>query len=215
MIMSCMCFVDFEKAFDRVNWRKLLEVLKDIGVDWKDRRLISELYMQQEAVIRVGGELSRSAIIGRGVRQGCLLSPTLFSVYVESMMKEAMDGSEDGVNVGGVLLRDVRFADDQAMVDSSEAGLQRTMSSLKQSANTYDMKKNIKKTKVMRICRTGGEKMHIAINGQPVEQVQHFQYLGTWISENGSCEREIRTRIGVAKEAFKKHKELLTKTIKN
>ena len=207
-----VCFVDFEKAFDRVKWRKLMDVLKDIGVDWRDRRLISELYMQQEAVIRLEGEMTRSAIIGRGVRQGCLLSPILFSIYVESMMKEAMEGSEDGVKVGGYLLQDVRFADDQAMVDSSEAGLQRTMSRLEQTASVYDMKINIKKTKVMRICRTGGKKMHIAINGQQVEQVQHFQYLGTWISENGSCEREIRTRIGVAKESFKKHKELLTKT---
>ena len=107
-------------------------------------------------------------------------------------MKEAMDGSEDGVRVGGELLQDVRFADDKAMVDSTEDGL--------------------KKTKVMKISRKGAGLMRIVIGGQQVEQVQHFQYLGTWISENGSCEREIRTRIGMAKEAFKKHKELLTKT---
>ena len=48
-----VCFVDFEKAFDRVNWVKMFEILKDLHVDWKDRRLLKDLYMNQEAVIRV------------------------------------------------------------------------------------------------------------------------------------------------------------------
>src|SRR6476469_1681349 len=49
------CFVDFEKAFDRVNWEKMMKVLQSIGVDWRDRRMISELYMNQEAVVRIAG----------------------------------------------------------------------------------------------------------------------------------------------------------------
>ena len=105
-------------------------VLKDIGVDWRDRKLIIDLYMQQEAMVKIDGELSRAAIVGRGVRQGCLLSPILFSVYVERMMKEALESVADGVRVGGSLIQDIRFADDQAMVDSTADGLQRTMSRL-------------------------------------------------------------------------------------
>ena len=206
-----VCFVDFEKAFDRVNWVKLMSVLKDIGVDWKDRNLIVDLYIQQEAVIRIGAELTGAAKIGRGVRQGCLLSPLLFSIYIESLMKEAMEGSEDGIKVGGQVLQDVRFADDQAMVDSSEEGLQRTMFRLVQTAMRYDMKINAKKTKVMRVSRKGGGTVKIIIDGQQVEQVQHFQYLGTWISDDGRCEREIKARIGIAKETFRNHKELLTR----
>ena len=50
-----ICFVDFEKAFDRVNWEKMMKVLQSIGVDWRDRRMISELYMNQEAVVRIAG----------------------------------------------------------------------------------------------------------------------------------------------------------------
>ena len=75
-----ICFVDFEKAFNRVNWVKMLYVLNKIGVDWRGRRMIAELYMDQEAIIRVGNDESDSAIIGRGVRQGCPLSPHLFSI---------------------------------------------------------------------------------------------------------------------------------------
>ena len=50
-----MCLVDYEKAFDRVVWTKLMEILRNIGVDWKDRRLIIALYMGQNAVVRVNG----------------------------------------------------------------------------------------------------------------------------------------------------------------
>jgi len=208
-----VCFVDFEKAFDRVNRLKLLEVLRSIGVDWRDRRMIGELYMQQETVVRVGGELTDRAVLGRGVGQGCLLSPLLFSIYAEHMMKEALDDSEDGVKVGGSLIQDVRFADDQAMIDGKQEGLQRTMIRLEQTAKRYDMKINARKTKVMRISRHGGGSVTIVIGGQQVEQVKQFQYLGTIISENGYCIAEVKKRIAMAKEAFKKHRELLTKSL--
>ena len=73
-----VCFVDFEKAFDRVNWVKMFEILKDLHVDWKDRRLLKDLYMNQEAVIRVADGESKPGIIGRGVRQGCTISPLFY-----------------------------------------------------------------------------------------------------------------------------------------
>ena len=76
-----VCFVDFEKAFDRVNSVKMFEILKDLHVDWKDRRLLKNLYMNQEAVIRIAGGESKPGIIGRGVRQGCPIFPLLFSIY--------------------------------------------------------------------------------------------------------------------------------------
>ena len=79
-----VCFVDYEKAFDRVNWVKLLEVLKSIGVDWRDRRLIERLYIGQSARIKLKDGLSEPAVIGCGTRQGCSLSPTLFNIYYYS-----------------------------------------------------------------------------------------------------------------------------------
>ena len=66
-----ICFVDYEKAFDRVDWVKLLGILKEIDVDWRDRRLIVNLYMQQRAVVKVLQEHSEESEFGRGVRQGC------------------------------------------------------------------------------------------------------------------------------------------------
>ena len=95
-----ICFVDFEKAFDTVNWEKITKVLQSIGADWRDQRMISELYMNQEAVVRIASGESDSGIIGRGVRQGCSLSPLLFSIYAEMMMKEALENVEEGIRVG-------------------------------------------------------------------------------------------------------------------
>ena len=59
-----ICFVDLEKAFDRVNWVKMMDILKRIGVDWRDRRLVTRLYMNQEAVVRVNGDLAEPGKLG-------------------------------------------------------------------------------------------------------------------------------------------------------
>jgi len=102
-------------------------------------------------------------------------------------------------------VRAVRFADDQAMVSSSNAGQQRIII----TSNDYGMKINIKKTKVMRVCKTGGKKMKITINGHRVEQVQQFVYLGSVITEDCKCHEEVKCRIAIGKEAFSKRGELL------
>ena len=125
-----VCFVDFEKAFDRVNWIKLMEILKNVGVDYRDRRMICELYMNQSAEVIIGEEISEAAEIGRGVRQGRLLSTILFNIYVEFMLMEALEDCEDGVNVGGERLAAVRYADDQAIIVITNVGLQHIMDRL-------------------------------------------------------------------------------------
>ena len=209
-----ICFVDFEKAFDRVNWKMMMRILKEVGVDWRDRRLVAEMYMKQEVMVRIDEEYTEPSIIGRGVRQGCLMSPLLFSMYAEAMMKEAMEGVEEGVKVGGQVIQDVRFADDQGMVASTEVGLQRIMDRLTEVACRYGMKINVKKTKVMRVSRKGGEAINIVVEGHQVEQVKKFRYLGVQIADDGKCEAEIRVRIAMAKEAFYKRKELLTNSLK-
>jgi len=79
----CVCFID---------WTKLMQILKRIGIDWRKRRLISKLYMDQRIKVRLDGGETRSVPIGRGVRQGCCLSPILFNLYSECLIKEALHG---------------------------------------------------------------------------------------------------------------------------
>src|SRR6478736_1127386 len=135
----------------------MTKVLQRICVDWRDRRMISELHMNQEAVVRMAGGESDSGITGRGVRQGCPLAPQLFSIYAEIMMKEALENVEEGIRVGGELIKDVKYADDQGIVSNTEAGLQSLMDSLNTTAKHYDMKIIIEKAKAMVVSRNGSE----------------------------------------------------------
>ena len=84
----------------------------------------------------------------------------------------------------------------------------------KTKAKRYDMKMNIKNTKAMVVSRNGGERVNITVEGQCVEHVSKFRYLGSLISKDGRCLDDVKTRIGMANDAFDKRKELLTGSIR-
>ena len=113
-------FVDFEKAFDRIRWDKLMEILKKIGVDWRERRLIKELYMGQVVAVRTNAGETDLIEIGRRTRQGCPSSPVLFNLYDKAMIREAFDDLEEGINIGGNLIKEIRFADDKGVLTSTQ-----------------------------------------------------------------------------------------------
>src|SRR3989441_4249373 len=89
-----LCFVDYQKAFDRVRHDKLAEVMVKAGIPDLERRLIINLYWRQHAAVRWDGEVSREVGVERGVRQGYVISPMLFNLYSEFMIQEAMEGVE-------------------------------------------------------------------------------------------------------------------------
>ena len=91
----CICFIDWQKAFDRVNWEKLISILNEIGINWRDRRLITNLYLGQRVKVRLHHGETNSVEIGRGVRQGCYMSPVLFNLYGEWLVREALEGLGD------------------------------------------------------------------------------------------------------------------------
>src|SRR5580693_9332110 len=96
----------------------------------------------------------------------------------------------------------------------SEQGLQRLMNALATNAKKYDMKINIRKTKTMLVSKSNiGGTVSIVINGQLVEQVNKFQYLGSMMTEGGRCTTEVKRRIAMAKDAFSKRKELLSRNM--
>jgi hypothetical protein len=103
----------------------MLEILKNLHIDWKGRSLLQDLYMRQEVVIMIANKESDPETMGQRVRQGYPLSFLLFSIYAEVMTIEETVNSEKEIVVRGQLLGDVKFADDQGMVSSSENDLQR------------------------------------------------------------------------------------------
>ena len=115
----CVCFIDWQKAFDRVNWTKLMQILKRTCTDWNERRLISKMYMDQRVKVQVDRGETRSVKIGRGVSQGCCLSQILFNLYNKCLTKEALDGSED-FNIEGQIIQTVKYADDLVLMAKEE-----------------------------------------------------------------------------------------------
>ena len=204
----CVAFIDWQKAFDRVNWKKLLTILKEIGVDWRDRRLILNLYLGQQVKVRVGGSETQSVVLGRGVRQGCCLSPSLFNLYNECLIEEAV-GKMGSFKIGGRKISTIKYADDLALITKTEEELQEMMTSLVETGRRYGMEINVNKSKVMMIA-SNVEPLNIVIGNTRLEQVDYFKYLGSTITNNGECTNDIRTRIALAKAAFNSRRSLLT-----
>jgi hypothetical protein len=111
----CICFIDCQKASYRAKWTKLLEILKKTGIDWCERRLISKLYMDHSDKEWLDQGMTKSVKIGRGVRQGCCLSPLLFNLCSEYVTQEALEGLGD-FKAGGQIISTVRHADDLVLL---------------------------------------------------------------------------------------------------
>ena len=119
------CFIDYEKAFDRVNHERMITCLKDIGLDRKYIRLIVNFYWTQKAHIQLEQDVSGDIMIKRGVRQGCVLSPCLIDLYTEIIFCHIED--MDGVVMGGTRINKLRYADDTVLLAESEESLQATL----------------------------------------------------------------------------------------
>ena len=203
------CFVDYEKAFDKVKHAELFNMLKGLDLDGKDLRLLRNLYWNQKAAVRVANEESMRQDIKRGVRQGCVLSPDLFNLYSEVIMRDLME--LDGIKFGGRNLNNIRYADDTVLIADSEDKLQRLVQELVQSSGEHGLKLNTSKTKVMVISKGNEDaRTNISVSGEVLEQVSRYKYLGSVVTQDGRCVDEIKSRIAIAKSAFNRIKSLVT-----
>ena len=129
-------------------------------------------------------------MIGRGTRQVSSLSPILVNIYSEAMLRDALSGVNEGIRVGGHLIKTVRFADDQATLASSVKGPQLMMGKMQENSGEYDMKINVKTTKVKKISKRPGEEFTIFLEGKQLSQESSlFNYLGSLITQDGSREK--------------------------
>jgi retron-type reverse transcriptase len=139
-----ICFIDWQKAFDHVKWTKLMEILKKTDIDWRERRLISKLCMDQSVKVWLDQGVTKSVKIGRGVRQGCCLSPLLFNLDSEYITQEALEGLGN-FKVGGQIISTVRYADDLVLLAKEETVLQSMIDKLIEVGRGYGMEINVEK----------------------------------------------------------------------
>ena len=207
-----LCFVDYEKAFDKVQHQKLIQVLRTTDVDEKDIRCIQSLYWHQSAHITTNNLTTDDIEIRRGVRQGCILSPLLFNLYSEAIFNETFEDEDTGIRVNGVYVNNIRYADDSVIIADTIEDLQQMIDRLNRTSNKYGLKVNSNKTKLMIISRRKVPYTHaqLLVDGVALERVSCYKYLGGWLNGDWEDEKEIRVRIEVARQYFFRFKNILT-----
>ena len=118
------CFIDYAKALDCVDNNKLWEILQEMGIPDHLICLFKNLYAGQEATVRTGHGTTDWSQIGKGVRQGCILSPCLSNLYAEYIMKYVgLEEAQAGIKIAGRNLSNLRYADDTILMAESEEEL--------------------------------------------------------------------------------------------
>ena len=127
------CFIDYAKAFDCVDHNKLWKILKEMGIPDNPICLLRNLYAGQEATVRTGYGTTDWFQIGKGVCQGCILSPCLFNFSAEYIMRNAgLEEAQAGIKIAGRNISNLRYADDTTLMAESEEKLKSLLMKVKE-----------------------------------------------------------------------------------
>ena len=149
---------------------------------------LRNLYAGQEATVRTTHGTMDWFQIGKGVRQGCVLSPCLFNLYAEYIMRSAgLEETQAGIKTAGRNINNLRCADDTTLVAESEEELKSLLMKVKEETEKVGLKLNIQKTKIL----ASGPITSWQIDGETVETVADFIFLGSKITADGDCSNEI------------------------
>ena len=184
-------FIDFKKAFDRVWHEALWTTMKKFNISGKLIDTIQSLYENAMSAVLVQGATGEWFHTSVGVRQGCLLSPTLFNIFLEGIMTHALENYNGTISIGGRQITNLRFADDIDGITGEEDELTKLVHNLDTAATKFGMEISAEKTKIM--TNNGTLQRDITIQGQKLEIVDHFKYLGAIICDGGS-RREVLSR---------------------
>ena len=143
------CFIDYAKAFDCVDDNKLWKILKEMGIPDHLTCLLRNLYAGQEATVRAGHGTTNWFQIGKGVHQGYILSPCLFNLYAEYIMRNAELEARAGIKIAGRNINNLRYADDNTLMAEREEELKSLLMKVKVESEKVGLKLNIQKTKIM------------------------------------------------------------------
>ena len=154
--------------------------------------LLRNLYAGQEATVRTGHGTTDWFQIGKGVRQGCIMSPYLFNLYAEYPMGHArLDETQARIKIAGRNINNFRYAGDTTLMAESEEELNSLLMKVKEESEKVGLKLNIRKTKIM----ASGPITSWQIDGETMETVTGFIFLGSKITVDGDCSHEIKRRL--------------------
>ncbi|KAK7915621.1 hypothetical protein WMY93_011382 [Mugilogobius chulae] len=190
-----MCFVDLDKAFDRVPRGVLWGVLREYGVRGPLLRAVRSLYDRSRSCVRIAGSKSDLFPVHVGLRQGCPLSPVLFIVFMDRISRRSQ--GPESVQFGDHRISSLLFADDVVLMASSNQDLQHALGRFAAECEAAGMKISSSKSEAMVLDRKKVP-CPLQVGGESLPQVEEFKYLGVLFTSEGRMEREIDRRIGAA-----------------
>lgn len=200
-----LVFVDLKAAFDTVSREKLWSCLEELEVSPKLRKVIKSVYRRVTGEVRIKSVKSSEFEMQRGIKQGDSLSPFLFNIYMDRILKLCKRNMPK-VTVGyrnmcPIQLQSLLYADDIILLADSRESTQKILDKWNEIIQQMDMKVNTEKTKIM---KTSGlkEQQDIKCGEDKLEYVSTFEYLGTIISEDGKMDTEILSRSKKATQIY-------------
>ena len=191
-------FIDYEKIWTVQTMWKLLRYY---GVHEKIISLIRCAFQDMSCTIAHTGQLSESFKVKTGVRQGCLLSPFLFILVIDWIMKTTTTGRNNGIKwTLWTQLDDLDFADDLALLSHNHSQLQDKTTVLETISAGTGLKINRKKTELMKMNTTANAP--VAVGGEPIREVESFAYLGSVVDQQGGTDLDVTARICNARAVF-------------
>ena len=195
-------FVDLKKAFDRV-WREAMwaTMLKH-NINPKVIQLCELQYSNASNAVMCENKNLEWFQINVGVRQGCILSPSLFNLFIEQIMSDALKDFDGSGKVGRRDISNLRFTDDIDLIAGSREELADLTSHLDSAAQRFGMEISHEKSKILTTSRQHERdevaEVEILVDGHALEEVQQFKYLDAVMNEDATSTTEIRTRLAIA-----------------
>ena len=200
-----LCFTDYVKTFDSVDHNRLWKILQEMGIPDHLTCLLRNLYEGQEATVRTGRGTTDWFQIGKGVRQGCILSLCLFNFYAEYIMQKArLDEAQAGVKIARRNIN-LRYADVTTLMAESKEELKSLLMKVQEESEKVGLKFNIQKTKIM----ASGPITSWQIDGETMETVTDFIFLGSKITADGDCTHEIKRCLLLGRKAMTRLNSIL------
>ena len=141
-----MCFIDYSKAFNCVDHSRLWNTLRNMGVPEHLIALIRSLYANKEAAVRTEYGDTEWFEVRKGVRRGCILSPYLFNMYSEYIVRKVGFQDNIGIKIGGRTINNLRYAEDTTILAKEKEDMEKLLNKLKEDSEKAGLLLNLKKT---------------------------------------------------------------------
>lgn len=209
------CFIDFSKAFDTIPRDTLLNKLLDFGIEGKFFNILKNIYTNDKICIKHGNKITDYFEVNLGVKQGCILSPLLFNIYLADLPK-ILDNDPQSINKTFPYPSTILWADDIAMFSESEEGLAKMLKTLEKYCDENELTLNTDKTKCM-IFNKNGRLLRTPFyyNNVKLENVKKFKYLGFLLTPSGETKSGLKDLKDRALKAFFKLKSALGESFRD